>query len=405
MEEVLYMSDLSVDFCGLLFKNPVIVSSIEPTNSLERLKKCIDADAAGAVVKTLTDIPTMTTLTGNSKYAILNKNGKIIKGKVPRNYVFYSRSGFAKEDYRDWAAYLKEAQIYADRSNAHIIASIGAGSLDSWADISKMAEDCGIKMLELNLGCPHTCQMKGAQTGVRIGQVPDLAAEVVDKVVDTVRIPAMVKLTPEAANLTEVARASQEAGAAAVTVNSRFTGFAVDIDTGEPFIGGPAGVGGPWIKYVTLRWVHEIYSKLGMPISGSNGIFDWQDAIAFIMSGAQIMQIGSVLMLKGYEWLPRVIDGIDKFLDDHNYPDLNTIYGVASKKATAIYNDHFDAKKIHAIVDDEKCTQCWNCVRSCFYDAMGRGDDNVITHTENCIGCELCYNVCPSDAISFAENG
>ena len=32
------MSDLSVDFCGLLFKNPVIVSSIEPTNSLERLK-------------------------------------------------------------------------------------------------------------------------------------------------------------------------------------------------------------------------------------------------------------------------------------------------------------------------------------------------------------------------------
>ena len=74
------MADLSVDFCGLQFKNPVIVSSIEPTSSLDRLKKCIDAGAAGAVVKTLTDIPAMTSLTRNSKYAILNENGKIIKG-------------------------------------------------------------------------------------------------------------------------------------------------------------------------------------------------------------------------------------------------------------------------------------------------------------------------------------
>ena len=397
------MSDLSVDFCGLLFKNPVIVSSIEPTNSLDRLKKCIDAGAAGAIVKTLTDIPVMNTLTRNSKYAILDENGKIIKGKVPRNYVFYSRSGFAKEAYQDWEPYLKEAQIYADQSDAHMIASIGAGSLDSWANISKMAEDCGIKMLELNLGCPHTCQMEGAPTGVRIGQVPDLAAEVVAEVVNVVKIPVMVKLTPEAANLTEIAKASQEAGAAAVTVNSRFTGFAVDIETGEPFIDGPAGVGGPWIKYVTLRWVHEIYSKLGLPISGSNGIFDYQDAIAFIMSGARIMQIGSVLMLKGYDWLPRVIDGIEQFLNDHNYPDLDAIYGLASRKATATYNDHFNVKKIQAVIDDEKCTRCWNCVRSCFYDAMSRGNERVITHPDNCIGCELCYSVCPFDAVSFAE--
>lgn len=397
------MSDLSVDFCGLRFKNPVIVSSIEPTNSLERLKRCIDAGAAGAIVKTLTDIPVMNTLTRNSKYAILSEYGAIIKGKVPRNYVFYSRSGFAKEEYRDWEPYLKEAQKYADQSDAHIIASVGAGSLDSWADISKMAEDCGVKMLELNLGCPHTCQMEGARTGVRIGQLPDLTTEVVAKVVSAVGIPVMVKLTPEAANLTEIASASQEAGAAAVTVNSRFTGFAVDIETGEPFIGGPAGVGGPWIKYVTLRWVHEIYSKLGMPISGSNGIFDYQDAIAFIMSGARIMQIGSVLMLKGYDWLPRIIEGINQFLDDHRYPDLDAIHGIASKKAAAIYNDQFNANKIHAVIDDEKCTRCWNCVKSCFYDAMSKGEDCVISHTENCIGCELCYNVCPFDAISFAE--
>lgn len=247
------MAKLDVDFCGLAFKNPIIVSSIEPTNSLDNLKKCIDAGAAGAVVKTLTDIPAMHALTKHAKYAILNEQGRLIKGKVPRHYTFYSRSGYAKEDYRDWAAWLEQVQTYARQNGAHIIASVGAGSLDGWRDISRMARDCGVSMLELNLGCPHPTQMKGAKAGVLICQNPQASAEVTAAVVETVDIPVIVKLSPEAANLTVIAESVQKAGASAVTVNSRFTGFCVDIETGEPFIGGPAGVGGPWIKPVSLR--------------------------------------------------------------------------------------------------------------------------------------------------------
>jgi dihydroorotate dehydrogenase (fumarate)/dihydropyrimidine dehydrogenase (NAD+) subunit PreA len=398
------MADLSVEFCGLSFKNPVIVASIEPTNSVDRLKKCIDAGAAGAVVKTLSDMPTMVDLTKHSKYAILNEDGRIIKGKIPRNFVFYSRSGFSSSPYQEWVPYLKEAEAYAERSDAYIIASVGAASLESWEAISKMAEDCGIKMIELNFGCPHTTQMKNAKTGGLIGQNPEAAGEVTNRVVTSVNIPVMVKLTPEAANLTEIAHSVKKAGASAVTVNSRFTGFAVNVETGSPYINGPAGVGGPWIKYVTLRWVHEIYSRLGMPIAGSSGIFDWRDAVEFIMSGAKIMEVGSVLMLKGYDWLTRIIEGIDQFLDEHDYPDLQTIYGMASRKATASYNDTFKTRGIHAVIDQEKCTCCWNCVRSCFYDALSQGQEQVIARSENCIGCELCFNVCPFDAVSFVVN-
>lgn len=397
------MADLSVEFCGLSFKNPVVVSSIEPTNSVDRLKKCIDAGAAGAVVKTLSDMPTMVELTRHSKYAILNEDGQIIRGKVPRNFVFYSRSGFSSSMYQEWEPYLKEAQAYAEGSDAHIIASVGAASLETWVAISKMAEDCGLRMIELNFGCPHSTHMKDAKTGGLIGQNPEAAGEITNRVVNSIEIPVMVKLTPEAANLTEIARTVKEAGAAAVTVNSRFTGFAVNVETGDPYIGGPAGVGGPWIKHVTLRWVHEIYSKLGMPIAGSSGIYDWRDAVEFIMSGARIMEVGSVLMLKGYDWLTGIIEGIDKFLDEHDYPDLQAVYGMASRKATASYDDTFKAKSIHAVIDHEKCTCCWNCVRSCFYDALSKGEDKVIAHSENCIGCELCFNVCPFEAVSFVE--
>jgi len=398
------MANLKVNFCGIEFKNPVIVSSIEPTNSVDNLKKCIDAGAAGAVVKTLTDIPSMHALTKNSRYAVLNEEGRIIKGKVPRHFTFYSRSGYAKEDYRDWAAWLKEIQAYAQKNGARILTSVGAGSLESWQEIARMAQDCGAPMLELNLGCPHPTQMTEARAGVLICQDPEASAEVVEAVKAAVDIPIMVKLSPEAANLTVIARSVQQAGAVAVTVNSRFTGFCVDINTGEPYIGGPAGVGGPWVKPITLRWVHDIHSKLGMAIAGSNGIYDWRDAVEFIMSGATIMQMGSVLMLKGHKWLGKVIAGIDRFLDEKGYADVAEIHGLASRQAAASYDQTFDEKGKHAVIDPEKCTLCWNCVRSCFYGAMAKSEEQVRTLTENCIGCELCYSVCPFEAVSFEAN-
>ena len=399
------MADLKVDFCGLRFKNPIIVSSIEPTNSVENIKKCLDAGAAGAVVKTLTDIPAMHALTKHPKYAILNQEGRLIKGKVPRHFTFYSRSGYASQDYRDWAGWLRETQAYARAKGAHIIASIGAGSLESWQEISKMAQECGVSMLELNLGCPHPTQMEGARAGVLICQDPAASAQVTATVARTVDIPIMVKLSPEAANLTVIAESVKQAGAAAVTVNSRFTGFCVDIETGSPYIGGPAGVGGPWIKPVTLRWVHDIHSKLKMPISGSNGIYDWRDAVEFIMAGAGIMQVGSVLMLKGQEWLTKIIAGLEEFMDGHGYPDLASIHGLASGRADPSYNQAFGTQSIRAVINDEKCTRCWNCVRSCFYDALAQGEDEVVALSDNCIGCELCGSVCPFEAVSFEPNG
>ena len=163
-------------------------------------------------------------------------------------------------------------------------------------------------------------------------------------------------------------------------------------------------MGGPWVKPITLRWVHDIHSKLGMAIAGSNGIYDWRDAIEFIMSGANIMQVGSVLMLKGHAWLGKIIEGIDQFLDEQGYADVAEIHGLASRQAAASYEQSFGEKGKHAVIDPEKCTLCWNCVRSCFYGAMAKSKEQVLTLTENCIGCELCYNVCPFDAVGFETN-
>ncbi len=65
------MADLSVEFSGIKFKNPILVASAEPSNSVANIKKCIDNGASGIIVKTIGDIPAFRQLTKNSKYCIL----------------------------------------------------------------------------------------------------------------------------------------------------------------------------------------------------------------------------------------------------------------------------------------------------------------------------------------------
>ncbi len=399
------MANLRTEFCGLEFKNPIVVASAEPGNSLENIKKCIDHGAGGVIIKTVGDIPAMQTLTEHSKYAILNDRGELIRGKVNRSFFFYSRSGYAKEYYEDWIPILREAQTYAREHDSHIIGNIASDTIDGWIKLAGVMKECGIQLVELNYQCPHPTDYTGASNGVWIAQDPTVTAELTRRILEAVDIEVMVKLTPEAHNLTAIAKAAHDAGAASVAVNSRFVGFAVNIDKAEPYIGGPAGIGGPWVKYLTLRWIHEIHSKLGIPMSGSNGIYDGRDAVEYFMTGAKIMQVCSVLMLRGIEYLPKIIKDVEKFLDQHGYADLESIYGIASRKSVPM-KELFEAEPVYALVDPEKCKypKCTICLKMCFYEALAGGSDEIETRPEKCIGCDLCENVCPFDAMHMTAD-
>ena len=394
------MANLRTEFCGLEFKNPIVVASAEPGNSLDNIKKCIDYGAGGVIIKTLGDIPAMQTLTDNSKYAILNERGEMVRGKINRSFFFYSRSGYAKEHYAEWVPILVEAQAYARQQGSHIIGNVASDTIEGWIKLARIMKECGIQLLELNYQCPHPTDYTGPKEGNWIAQDPNVTAEVTRRILEAVDIAVMVKLTPEAHNLAAIAKAAYDAGAGSVAVNSRFVGFAVNIEKAEPYIGGPAGIGGPWIKYLTLRWIHEIYSTYGIPMSGSNGIYNGHDAIEYFMTGARIMQVCSVLMLRGIEWLPKIINDVEKFLDDHGYPDLESIYGIASRRSLSI-KELFEAERVYAKVDHAKCKfpKCTICTKMCFYDALYAGSEKIETQPDKCIGCDLCENVCPFDAM------
>jgi dihydroorotate dehydrogenase (fumarate)/dihydropyrimidine dehydrogenase (NAD+) subunit PreA len=397
------MADLSLEFCGIKFKHPIIIASLETTNSPEVIRECVDAGAAGMIVKTLTDIEDMARLTENSKYAILNERNEPIRGKVNKNFVFYSRSGYSSTGLREWVPHLIELNKYARDHGSHLIGSAGGKTVQSWVDICRTIEDAGLPMVELNFGCPHPAMMPGVHGGSMIGQEPEVAREVTARVCEAVDIPVVIKLTPDQSRVMDVARAVKEAGASAVTATNRYTGFSVDIETGNPRLGGPAGIGGVWAKPLSLRWVHKIYTELGMPVTGSNGIYDHRDVVEFIMTGAPLVQVGSILMLKGIKYLPSIIKGLDEFMDSHGYPDIESMTGIASKRSVKDYGDQFRKPRMHSEVAHDTCKNpsCTICIQTCFYDALAQGAGKVASIHANCIGCEMCTQTCPFDSTSM----
>jgi dihydroorotate dehydrogenase (fumarate)/dihydropyrimidine dehydrogenase (NAD+) subunit PreA len=389
------MANLEIDFCGVRIKNPLVAASAEPTLNAANMKKCIDTGAGGVIAKTMTDSPAMRELTTRAKWRFLNERHEVCRGKVPRGFSLYSRSGLAIESPEDFLKEMKETLAYAAEHDATVIGSIGSIELEGWVTLAKQMEDVGVPLLELNFGCPHPKLMPGVRTGMNVGQDFDYACQITQAVADAVKIPIMIKVTPQVTDLVGFSGRLKEVGAAAVTLTNRFIGFVPDIETGKPMIYGQAGVGGPWTKPLTLRWINEVRQayKDDLFIAGTNGAYDWRDIVAFIMSGAHIVEMCSAVMCYGYEWLGRQVRGLEKFMDEKGYATIDAMLGIASD--AALPYSEMPAEKARVVA--EYCTNCKRCLKACFSDAMQDDEKNTWVKTENCVGCGGCYSVCPAE--------
>jgi dihydroorotate dehydrogenase subfamily 1 len=387
------MANLEIDFCGVTFKNPIAAASAEPTLNAENMKKCIDAGAGSVIAKTMTDSPAMRELTTRAKWRFLNEKHEVVHGKVPRGFSLYSRSGLAIEQPKEFMKEITETVRYAEKNKAVVIGSIGSTEIDGWVELAKQMEGGGVPLLELNFGCPHPKLMPGVRTGMNVGQDFNYGCEITAAVAKAVKVPVIIKVTPQVTDLVQFSGMLKDAGAQAVTLTNRFIGFVPDIETGKPMIYGKAGVGGPWTKPLTLRWINEVRKAFGdeLFITGTNGAYDWRDVVSFIMSGAHIVQMCSAVMCYGYSWLEKQVEGLDKFMDEKGYNTINDMLGIATD-ACLEYSE-MPAEK--ATVDQEMCVNCGMCLKACFSKAMQQGEEKVFVKEENCVGCGGCYSVCP----------
>ncbi len=206
------------------------------------------------------------------------------------------------------------------------VASIYGSSGDEFSQVASKIEDHA-DMIELNVSCPHV--QKGC--GASIGENPELTAQIVKSVKNTVKIPVIVKLTPNVTDIVEIALSAQKAGGDGLTlINSVGPGMRIDIETGNPILSNKfGGLSGPAIKPIALRCVYDVYDAVKIPIIGVGGIADYRDAVEFMYAGAKCVQIGTAIMYKGLEIFNEINHGIKKFMIEKGYVSVEEMVGIA----------------------------------------------------------------------------
>lgn len=204
-----------------------------------------------------------------------------------------------------------------------LIANMGGHSMDDYVTGAAMLSEANIDMLELNISCPNV-----KSGGMAFGIKAEVAKEVVTEVRKVCHKPLIVKLSPNAENIVEMALACESAGADALSLVNTFQAMAIDIRKRKPVFNNVyAGLSGAAIKPIALRMVHAVCQKVQVPVIGIGGIYTAEDVVEFIMAGASAVQIGTVNFnnpLAGREILNELI----QLCQSEGISDINEIRGV-----------------------------------------------------------------------------
>lgn len=298
------MADLRVNIAGVDFKNPVITAS--GTFGFGReYDELYDISKLGGISCKGT---TLYKRLGNPAPRITETPMGII------NSVGLQNPGVD--------AFIEKDLPWLKTKDITVIANIAGSTISDYCECCEKLNDTDVHMIELNVSCPNV-----KQGGVSFGTSTDLLSEVVSAVRKATVKPLMVKLTPNVTDITEIAKAAEASGADAVSLINTLTGMRIDINTRKPILrNNTGGMSGPAVFPVAVRMVWQTAKAVKIPVVGMGGISTWQDAIEMMLAGASAIQIGTANFTDAFAPL-KVIEGMNKYLDDKNISSINDIVG------------------------------------------------------------------------------
>lgn len=217
--------------------------------------------------------------------------------------------------------FIKEKMPYLRKANVPVIVSIAGEKISDYKKLAEILSDVkGISGIEINISCPNV--QKG---GMEFGKDQKATYDVVRAVKDSTKQTIIAKLSPNVTDITFIAQAAEDAGSDALALVNTFLAMSVDIKNRKPKLANiTGGLSGPAIKPIVLRMVWEAHKKVKIPIIGTGGIMDADDALEYLICGATAVSVGTANFVNPRACM-EIADGIKRYLKENN---LNSIKGI-----------------------------------------------------------------------------
>lgn len=297
--------DMSVEIAGIRMRNPVMTAS-GTFGYGEEFSSYVDLEKIGAMI---TKGLSLKPRAGNPTPRIVETPGGML------NAIGLQNVGID--------AFISSKIPFLRNVNTPVIVNLFGNTLEEYGDLaSRLDHIAEVAGVEVNISCPNV-----KQGGIVFGTDPKAAYEVVRLVRERTIKPMIVKLSPNVADVVEMASACVEAGADALSLINTLTGMAVDLQKKRPILANiTGGLSGPAIKPIALRMVWQVAKAVKVPIIGIGGIMSAVDALEFMLVGATAIQIGTANFLDPSA-AQTIARGMEQYLLDNGISDVKSMIG------------------------------------------------------------------------------
>lgn len=308
------MKNLNVNFCGVGFKNPLVLASGVLGVTAPSLARVIELGAGGITTKSLWRDPhpghPNPTMFGTKEYFM--------------NAVGLSDAGLVKG-----VQTMKELR---ERTKEPIIANIVAGNIQDFGAIAEAIAELSPDAIEVNISCPNV----ESEFGKPFACSPVDAAAVTKLVRANVgNIPISIKLSPNVESIVDIAKSVVDAGADAITaINTVGPGMRWNIDLRTPILSNSVGgVSGPAIFPIAVKAVYDIHAALpNTPIIATGGVNSGRDVLEIMMAGGTLVGVGTAIYYHGDATWKKFTKEMTEWLEKSEFNDLSEVIGVFHKR-------------------------------------------------------------------------
>ena len=399
---ITHTRDLSIDFCGVRFRNPFLLSAAPPTDDLDMVRAAFEAGWAGAVLKTTSVESNPVPLVYPMMSAIHVEGSRIVGlGNID----------LISEHHID-VVEKRIAALKSEYPDRVVAASMMGSKKEEWQELVRRLEGAGVDFIECSFSCPQGSM--GEEPGAMLAQSLDATERVAGWVKAAARrCPVVIKITPQVTNIVKVAEAVKRGGADAIcAANTIPSLMGIDVDTFVPYpnVQGSStysGLSGPATKPITLRTLAEISKHVDIPITGTGGPVSWRDAVEMMLVGATTVQFCTAVMHFGFDIIDDLQDGLAFYLEEKGFAHPADLVGRSLDRIIGHHELRRDVKVRSSVIEDRcvKCDLCYLACRDGGHQAikLGRVDRLPEIDPEKCPGCRLCVTVCPADALEMVR--